>query len=140
VTGIFEFTFDVALVSTFPSGTVVYCEADVTATSEFNGSTTTLPFVSDYTEVGVGHVNASGKSVTCATNIPYSWEVAPATLKPTNVYNVHYEVIAVLPTTTSTGTVLANEGVLRETASELVLSLPIPASGTTTKRTMSVEI
>jgi hypothetical protein len=142
VTGTIDVTFDVTVDSTFPSGTVIYCDAEVVATSIYDGSTTLLPYVATYTELGVGHVasGASGKSVICSVSIPYSWAVAPATLKPTNTYTVTHTVIAVNPTVTSTAGTITETGVLRQSTSSQVQSGVIPATGTITKLSAYVTI
>ena len=136
--GFFQFVFDVSIVSTFPSGTVIYCEGIIEASSLSDTSTAYLPYASDYSEIGVGHVAASGKTVTCDVNIPYSWEVAPASLKPFNSYSASYTVFAILPST-STSVVLGNEGILRESSSSLISGV-IPTSGTVTKKTVNVTL
>ena len=142
VTGTIDVTFDVTVESTFPSGTVIYCQAEVVATSIFDGSTTTAPYGAGYNEIGVGHVasGGTGKSVICTVTIPYSWGVAPATLKPSNTFTVTHTVTAVNPSVTSTTTTLTNTGLLRESSSSQIQGGVIPATGTVTKLSAYVTI
>jgi hypothetical protein len=146
-TGKFVINYNVKIETPQPSGSTIYCSADITVDSEQSITTTSPPYETEtsiyYDEEGEGSVaaGATGSTVACQVVINYSWsfpnkETTPPTDTVTNTIGGAYSVGAVK---TGTTTVLTLEGT-RVSSSSLPIANTIPTSGATTTVTVAVTL
>jgi hypothetical protein len=129
VTGTIEVTFKLTIKSSFPSGTKIYCGADVTAES----ISETEPLAT----VIYGEEGASAASgTTCTVTIPYSWIIHSPAATVTNYFDGSYAVIAYDSSLPSVATGIG----VREATGTYVTLGKIPAAGTITKYLVDVTI
>jgi hypothetical protein len=77
VSGVYALTFNLSILSTLPTGTTVTCRARIAPNpGELDLGNPRLVAVQVETAAGVAAVN--GSTVTCATEIPFSWTVMSA--------------------------------------------------------------
>jgi hypothetical protein len=129
VSGTIEVTFKITIKSSFPSGTKIYCGADITVESIDDANPLALAI---YGEEGASL--ASG--TTCTVKIPYSWTINAAGTGVTNYYTGSYAVVAYDPSLPTLTTAIG----VREVTGAYVDLGKIPATGTTTSYTVDVTI
>jgi len=131
-TGTIVITFNITIKSHFSKTPVIECGVGAVASSI--GISTTGETVTDYTEEGYSSGTASGSSATCVVTIPYSWTLPQASA------SVHDSVSASYSVSASTGTAATGGYTLRSEGSSVLSLKQIPASSTTTKKTINVTL
>jgi hypothetical protein len=130
VKGVVKINFVISVRTTLPSGTKIYCGADLHAESV---SETNPTAVETYDEEAA----AQGTTTSCSLTINYAWNIYPTAVTVENLLSGSYTVVAYnpeLPTvaTTSVGS--------RESTSTIAGLTKIPATGTTTTLTIDVTL
>ncbi len=129
VTGTIKVTFNLTIKSSLPSGTKIYCGAEVDAESE-NEATPLSPVI--YVEEA-GTV-ASG--TTCSATIPYSWTLYSSGATVINAFTGTYSIVAI---NSSIPSLLDAVGV-RLVTGTFASDVKVPATGATTSYTVDVTI
>ena len=125
--GEFQFTFSINLITKVPAGQQVSCE--VSAGGDDYSSTGSY---SNFLEEEASAVaTISGSKATCFVKIPYLWQLANG---PTDVVGLSYSVF-ILPTSTQNLT-----NFLTRESDQGLPSIPVPSPGSSTVRTIDVNI
>jgi hypothetical protein len=130
ITGKLVVNFKIHVVTALPSGTKIYCGADLIAIS-LNESAPTKS--ATYTE-GASEV---GSTTACTLTINYSWLMAARSATVVNTLTGAYTVAAI---NTSTPTLVGDSIGSRESAGALSGLGTVPATGTTTTLTVDVTL
>ena len=127
--GTIQVTLNIAVKSTFPTGTTrtILCGIDVDVT----GMTTTGGMTT-YMEAANANATGSGTSYTCTLKIPYSW-IIPTTL-------VQKSLLGSYTVQVNNSTMSAGPAVLRFSQGTFLSTSTIPANGATSTYTVAVTI
>jgi len=129
-TGTIHVTFNIKLVTAFPKGTLLNCNASVIASSLNETALTTTT----YEESASDSVAISGTTATCTAVIPYSWLLTPAGSTVSDTFSGSYTVSAIA------GSATVGTPMLRSSSSSLFTTSKIPASGITSAYTVNVTL
>lgn len=130
ITGKIVVNFKITVKTALPTGTKIYCGADLIAIS-LNETAPTKS--ATYTEEG----SDLGTSTACSVTINYSWLMSPSGTGVVNTLTGGYTVVAI---NTSTPTVVGETIGSRESGGALSGLGKIPATGATTTLTVEVTL
>jgi len=132
-TGEYEVTFTITLKSAVPTGGTVLCGTTIIVTAE----SLSTGAASEYTENSYAVAKVSGTTATCTVNTPYSW-LLPAASSTTEVLIGGDYTLSILPASSTTLTLATLEG--RSSSSSFLSAKAVPATGTTTKLSVSATL
>lgn len=131
-TGTLDVTIHITVKSTFKTGTTIACGAEAIATSE---NIATYAGIA-YDEWAFADATGSGTTYTCTLKIPYSWNLITPSSDIQNSMSVSYTVVAL----GTSGTIFSVNQGYRETGSDIVQQVAIPAIGATTSYSVNATI
>jgi len=133
-TGTIDLTITITLKTAVPTGATVYCSTDITAMSN---NIQTFESGVIYIESSYSVAKVTGSTATCTVATPYSWSLPAASATIQNSLSSEY-VVGILPA--STGTALIESELSGRSSTSSFGGTTIPATGATTKYTLSVTI
>jgi hypothetical protein len=134
-TGKVEVTFNIKIVSTFATGTLITCSPQVIAVQI--STTPPLDGAASFSEYESVVATTSGATATCKLTIPYDWQLLPAASVQEESFTGQYTVTALqVVASASTPTGIVD----RISSGTFVAAATIPASGTTSKYTVDVTL
>jgi len=132
-TGEYEVTFTIALKSPVPTGGSVLCGTTIIVSAD----SLTTGTGNAYTESSYAVAKVSGSTATCTVNTPYSW-LLPAASSTTEAILGGSYTLSILPPSGTTLTIATLEG--RSSSSSFLSAKAVPATGTTTKLSVSATL
>jgi len=127
-TGTVELTLTISLKTALPKGGTVVCSAYLYAYSQNLSNYT----VTDWSEEAYSLATVSGSTATCTVNVPYSWIIPVNSSNVSNTFSGDYLVEMLNATNVSPALIRTSLGPFVAGA--------IPATGSTTKYTLSLAI